>query len=78
MQRIWRKQERRGSRPIVRRRDLSSIVYGVSHFEIVYTEMQKERFSTLLVGRTRPRVLDPGRGPHKAGYFWAAARDDRP
>ena len=25
-----------------------------------------------------PRILDPGRGRTKKGYFWAIARDDRP
>jgi hypothetical protein len=32
----------------------------------------------IAVDETITPMLDPGRGPHQAGYFWAAARDDRP
>jgi transposase len=34
--------------------------------------------SKLAVDETPVKVLDPGRGQTKTGYFWTMARDDRP
>jgi hypothetical protein len=36
------------------------------------------RSAKLFDDEIKARVLDPGRGKTKSGYFWALARDDRP
>jgi transposase len=64
--------------------DRSTLVYWVgtaaAELRPVYLRLVEKvlEASKLAVDETPVKVLDPGRGQTKTGYFWAMARDDRP
>jgi transposase len=54
--------------------------YAAAELKPVYLRLRELILSSskIAVDETVVPVLDPGRGCTKKGYFWAAARDDRP